>query len=117
MDWKTVLKDKELRTTVENFPGAEFRRGSGISGKDAQVRYLLLTKYFKKLYFDFEKDTSGKPLRSYTKCAQDNRDALLTRLQELVEIDAKKEASNDGVSQRATDEKDRNGKRKGRKKT
>lgn len=116
VDWKALLKQKELKSKVDNLPGTEFCHGSGISGKDAQKRYLSLTKYFNKLYFERARTEMGRPLTDYTDLVQGNRRALLERLQELVRTDDRRNADDDDTSSQVTDELDKNAKRKRRRK-
>lgn len=98
VDWKSILKNKEMKKTLEKVPGTEFQHGAGISGKDAQKRYLALTKYFNKLYFEMKRDENNQPTRVYTDQVEKNRDALVLLLKELVEKDSERNGNSDDAA-------------------
>jgi hypothetical protein len=95
VDWKALLTNKEMKKTLEKVPGTEFQHGAGISGKDAQKRYLAAAKYFNKLYFEMKRDKHNQLTREYADQVGKNRKALVLLIKELVEQDSERNGNDD----------------------
>lgn len=77
------LLTPEERKPIET-KGYEFPHGAGISGKEAQKRYVEMTKFFHQHYFDLQ----GQDNKEFVEA---NRQALVDAITKQIEADEAKE--------------------------